>query len=292
MAVDGKTDASGHARVRELLAQVLDERPRFAPGAVWLVGAGPGDPGLLTLDALAALAQADIVVHDALVDERVLKLVRPETEKRFVGKRGGRPSTSQAAITDLLISAAAKGQRVLRLKGGDPFVFGRGGEEMLALAKAGIPHRVVPGMTSGLAALAAAAIPATLRGVNQAIVLTTGHAPTEADTRAWVEFARLGAPLVFYMAIRSLSSIVEAVIAGGLSPTTPAAIIASATLTHQQVVVSTVKELVEASDGIEGPAIVVIGEIVRVRTQLIALASAVHESNRHCAPALETSCGT
>jgi uroporphyrin-III C-methyltransferase len=279
MAADPRRDASGRTRARELLEQLRGaEYPRFSPGEVWLVGAGPGDPGLLTLDALAALFQSDVVVHDALIDERVLQLARPGAERHFVGKRGGRPSASQATITSLLIQAAAKGRRVLRLKGGDPFLFGRGGEEMLALAEAGIPYRVVPGVTSGLAALAVAGIPATMRGVNRAIVLATGHAPTDADTRTWVELARLGVPIVFYMAMRSLRCIVDSLVAGSLPETTPAAVVACATLAHQRVVVSTLERLVEASDGVEGPAIVVIGEIVRLRSQLLALASAARST--------------
>jgi uroporphyrin-III C-methyltransferase len=284
MPTDRKSE---HGRARELLEHIRGEgKMRFSQGEVLLVGAGPGDPGLLTLDALAALTEADDVVYDALVDERVLKLARPEAERHFVGKRGGQPSTSQATITKILIELASKGRRVLRLKGGDPFVFGRGGEEMLALAEAAVPYRVIPGITAGLAALASAGIPATLRGVNQAIVFTTGHAPTEADTRTWTELARLGAPIVFYMAMRSLHSIIDAMIAGGVPDTSPAAVIASATLARQRVVVSTLRGLVEASDGIEGPAIVVVGEIVRVRSQLLSLAAAMHEQNRHSDTAL------
>jgi uroporphyrin-III C-methyltransferase len=276
MAADPKPDFSARNTLRELLEQVRGkDYPQFAPGEVWLVGAGPGDPGLLTLDALSALAQADIVVHDALVDARVLQFARPDAEKRFVGKRGGRPSTSQSAISRLLIEAALGGHRVLRLKGGDPFLFGRGGEEMLALAEAGVPYRVVPGITSGLGALAIAGIPATMRGINQAIVLTTGHAPTDDDTRTWIELARLGAPIVFYMATRTLRTIVESLMAGGLTATTPAAMIASASLPEQKVIVSTLKDLVDASAETEGPAIVVIGQIVNVRTQLLALAETV-----------------
>src|ERR1700723_2514524 len=149
--------------------------PVFVPGTVWLAGAGPGDPGLLTLDALAGLAQADVVVHDALVDERVLALAGPQARREFAGKRGGKPSATQADISERLIVLARGGHRVLRLKGGDPFVFGRGGEEALVLAGAGIPFRVIPGVTSGLAALAAAAIPATMRHINQALIFATGQ---------------------------------------------------------------------------------------------------------------------
>jgi uroporphyrin-III C-methyltransferase len=157
------------------LRSVIAGFPRFEPGHVWLAGAGPGDPGLLTLHALAGLAEADVVVHDALVDARVLALAHPGATLEFAGKRGGKPSPSQGNITDRLVALARANLRVLRLKGGDPCVFGRGGEEALALAAAGIPFRIIPGVTSGLAALTVASIPATLRGVSQA--LDPGHRP-------------------------------------------------------------------------------------------------------------------
>ena len=137
--------------MRDAIDTALAKLPVFEPGHVWLAGAGPGDPALLTLQALAGLAQADVVVHDALVDPRVLALANPGAALEFAGKRGGKPSASQASISDRLIALARSGNRVLRLKGGDPCVFGRGGEEALALAKAGIPFRIIPGVTSGLA---------------------------------------------------------------------------------------------------------------------------------------------
>ncbi len=152
----------------QALTALRGNYPAFAPGEVWLVGAGPGDPGLLTLDALAGLLQADVVVHDALVDARVLALARSGAQLQFAGKRGGKPSIAQEDISAQLVALARRGLRVLRLKGGDPFVFGRGGEEILALAAAGVPFRVVPGVTAGLGGLASACIPATMRGVNQA----------------------------------------------------------------------------------------------------------------------------
>jgi uroporphyrin-III C-methyltransferase len=190
------------------LEAVLRRLPELQPGHVWLAGAGPGDPGLLTLHALAALAQADVVVHDALVDARVLDLAHPDATRVFAGKRGGKPSTDQADITARLVTLAREGRRVLRLKGGDPFVFGRGGEEVLTLAAHGIPFRVIPGITSGLAALTAALIPATLRGANQAILLATGHGAADLAELPggdggldWPAFARLGQPIVLYMAI-------------------------------------------------------------------------------------------
>src|SRR4030088_2080048 len=149
--------------------------PDFPPGEVWLAGAGPGDPGLLTLHALHALRTADDIVHDALVDPRILELAGKQARLIFAGKRGGKPSALQGDINDLLIERARMRQRVLRLKGGDPFVFGRGGEEVLALTRAGIRFRIIPGITSGLAAAALAGIPATMRDTNHAIILMAGR---------------------------------------------------------------------------------------------------------------------
>src|SRR5882724_10659592 len=189
------------------------DAPVLAPGHVWLAGAGPGDPGLLTLDALAGLSQADFVVHDALVDRRVLALAGPQARLEFAGKRGGRPSAEQRDISTRLIELARAGHRVLRLKGGDPCVFGRGGEEALALSAAGVPFRIIPGVTAGLAALAAAAIPATMREVNRAIIFAAGHG-SEGDAFDWGPLARAGAPLVLYMAMRNLAAIADQLMRG------------------------------------------------------------------------------
>ena len=242
--------------------------PVFAPGHVWLAGAGPGDPGLLTLDALAGLAQADVVVHDALVDQRVLALAGPQARLEFAGKRGGKPSALQADISERLIALARAGSRVLRLKGGDPFVFGRGGEEALTLARAGVPFRVIPGVTSGLAALTAAGIPATLRGINRALVFAAGRGAEEEFD--WAPLARAGQPIVLYMVMHNLERIVAAMIEAGLAGDTPAAVIASATTPKQRVLVSSLARL--AADAreqkFEPPAIVVIGDIVKTRTEL------------------------
>lgn len=256
----------------EALALLRGESPVFAAGEVWLVGAGPGDPGLLTLDALAGLVQADVIVHDALVDPRVLALARPEAEIRFAGKRGGKPSTAQEDISAQLVMLAQSGLRVLRLKGGDPFVFGRGGEELLVLAAAGIPFRVFPGVTAGLSGLASAWIPATMRGINQAIILATGHGADEEGGLDWSALARTGQPIVLYMGLRKLESIVAALLRGGLNPTTPAALIASATLARQQILVTTLAALVSDARraGFAAPTVIVIGEIVRLREQLMS----------------------
>ena len=244
--------------------------PVLAPGHVWLAGAGPGDPGLLTLDALAGLQQADAVVYDALVDQRVLALAVKSARLEFAGKRGGKPSATQADISSRLVALARAGQRVLRLKGGDPFVFGRGGEEAMALAAAGIPFRVIPGVTAGLAALAAASIPATLRGVNRALIFAAGHGADEEFD--WAPLARSGAPIVLYMVMHNLERIAAALLQAGLAPHTPAAIIASATTPSQRILVSTLAQLsTEAREQkFEPPAVVVIGEIVNMRPRLLA----------------------
>jgi uroporphyrin-III C-methyltransferase len=252
--------------VRPALDAILGAGPRLQPGEVWLVGAGPGDPALLTLEAVRVLAQAEVVVHDALVDPRVLELAPPHAERVFAGKRGGRPSPAQRDITEQLITLACAGRRVVRLKGGDPFVFGRGGEEVLGLAAAGVPFRIAPGLTAGLAALTAAGLAATQRGVNQAILLATGHPAPDQPEPDWAAMARLGQPIVLYMAVRRLGAISRALIAGGLGPDTPAAIIASATTPGQRVLVSTLGAVAQEAQAAElaAPAIVVIGAIATV----------------------------
>jgi len=244
--------------------------PTIEPGWVWLVGAGPGDPGLLTLHGLNALRSADVVVYDALVDRRVLDLAGPEAERIFAGKRGGKPSPKQHDISQRLIALARDGRRVLRLKGGDPFVFGRGGEEALALVEAGIPFRVVPGVTSGIGGLAYAGIPATHRDVNAAVTFITGHSLTGAvpDGLDWPALAR-GAPvLVFYMAIKHLGEIVSKLTGAGRPPDDAVALISNATTEKQQVVVTRLDRAVEASRTVEPPALVVVGDVVRLRPAL------------------------
>src|SRR5919108_4885192 len=266
-------------RVASLLqAQSMNERratavmradaPVLAPGHVWLAGAGPGDPGLLTLDALAGLSQADVVVHDALVDRRVLALASPQARLEFAGKRGGRPSAEQRDISTRLIELARAGHRVLRLKGGDPCVFGRGGEEALALKAAGVPFRIIPGVTAGLAGLTAAAIPATFRGMNRALILAAGYGADD-DGLDWAALARTGQPIVLYMAMRNLATIADRLMRGGLPPGTPAAVIVSATTADERVVVSTLERVAADAQDLATPAIIVIGEIVRLRERLI-----------------------
>ncbi len=253
--------------------------PVLQPGQVWLAGAGPGDRGHLTLHALCGLIQADVIVYDALVDPGVLDLARPEASLEFAGKRGGRPSIHQSDISARLVSLARDGRRVLRLKGGDPYVFGRGAEEALVLAGAGIPFRIVPGLTAGLAGLAAAGIPATVRGVNQAIVLATGHgAEGEDDPVAsldWTALARLGQPIVLYMAVRNLGAIARRLMDGGMAPDMPAAAISRAATPEQRLLVgdlATLPGLLERMP-LPTPALIVIGGIVTMRDALGGLAA-------------------
>lgn len=245
--------------------------PEFHPGEVWLVGAGPSDPLLLTILATHALRMADYIVHDALVDTRILDLARPQAVLHFAGKRGGKPSPHQDGINDVLVAVAKTGSRVVRLKGGDPFVFGRGGEEVAALARAGIPFRIVPGITSGLAAAALAGIPATTRETNHAVILATGHLAVDDHSMAhWESLARVGQPIILYMAMSNLAKITLAFKRGGLPDDTPVAIVASASTSTERVVETCLRDAVAAAEveRIEPPAIVVVGNIAALRRRL------------------------
>ena len=250
----------------------LPEMPAFEAGSVWLVGAGPGDPGLLSLLALHALRAADVVVFDALVSEEVLALARPEAAREYAGKRGGKPSPRQPDITKQLIAHAQSGRRVLRLKGGDPCLFGRGGEEALALAAAEVPFRLVPGITAALGGLAYAGIPMTDRTINSSVTFITGHkvGGEVPDAIDWAALAA-GAPvLIVYMALHNLPLIAAKLTAAGLAPETPVALISKATTPAQRVLESTLGACADEADaaGIEAPCIVVIGEVVRLRQAL------------------------
>jgi uroporphyrin-III C-methyltransferase len=241
--------------------------PRFEPGTVWLVGAGPGDVGLLTLHALNGLRQADCVVYDALVGDAILDLAGPHAVQEFAGKRGGMPSPRQGDISERLIELARAGRRVLRLKGGDPFVFGRGGEEALALVEAGIRFRIVPGITAGIGGLAYAAIPATTRDTNKAVILATGHSAGGAlDTCDWAALARTGLPIILYMGMTFLDGIAADLVQGGLAPDTPVAIVTDATTPRQRVLITALDRAKAdaAAHGLGAPAIVAIGAIVRL----------------------------
>ena len=244
--------------------------PEMAPGEVWLVGAGPGDPRLLTVMAIHALRSADTIVYDALVDARILRLARDGAETHFAGKRGGRPSPHQRDINELIVAEAGKGRRVLRLKGGDPFVFGRGGEEAHALVRAGVPFRIVPGLTSGLAALALAGIPATTRETNHAVILAAGHRAEGDSARAWEALAATGQPIILYMALAQLREITAAFLRAGMSPATPAAIVSHATIENEKIVDTRLADLVADAEahGVEAPAVIVVGAIAGLRAAL------------------------
>jgi len=248
------------------------ELPEFEPGWVWLAGAGPGDPALMTVATWHALRFADVVLYDALVDPRVLDLASRGAECIFAGKRGGRPSCRQGDITDDLVRLARENRRVLRLKGGDPFVFGRGAEEAQGLVAAGIPFRLIPGVSAGVGGLAYAGIPLTHRAINQAVTFVTGHdlkgqVPSRVD---WGAIARGSPVIVLYMALSHLGEISRRLIAEGRSPEEPLAIVAKATSAQQRVIESTLADCEQAvvRHGIEPPALVVIGEVVRLRRQL------------------------
>jgi uroporphyrin-III C-methyltransferase len=248
------------------------DMPKLEPGWVWLAGAGPGDPGLLTLLALHALRQADVIVHDALVSDGVLALRRPGCDLEYAGKRGGRPSPRQADISHRLVFLARAGKRVLRLKGGDPLVFGRGGEEALALVEAGVPFRIVPGISSGIGGLAYAGIPVTHRDTNSAVTFITGHDLTGAvpERLDWDALAR-GAPvLVIYMALKHLNRIAERLLAAGRPADQAVAIVSKAATPDQRVLETTLERCAAeaAAENIEPPCVIAIGEVVRLRAGL------------------------
>jgi len=246
--------------------------PALEKGHVWLVGAGPGDPGLLTLHAANALRQADVIVHDALVNGACLSLARPGAMLEYAGKRGGKPSPKQRDISLRLVELARTGQRVLRLKGGDPFVFGRGGEEALTLVEHNIPFRIVPGITAGIGGLAYAGIPATHREVNHAVTFLTGHDSSGAvpDRIDWEAIGRGSPVIVMYMAMKHIGRIAANLIAAGRSPDEPVAFVCNAATAGQQVLETTLAraEADAAAAGLEPPAIVVVGEVVRLRPSL------------------------
>jgi uroporphyrin-III C-methyltransferase len=253
--------------------------PAFEPGWVWLVGAGPGDPGLLTLHALEGLRRADVIVYDALVNSAVLELAGPGATLEYAGKRGGRPSPQQPDISRRLVRLAGERKKVLRLKGGDPFVFGRGGEEATALVEAGVPFRVVPGITAALAGLAYAGIPATHRDTNSVITFLTGHntAGVVPDTIDWKAVATGSPVIVMYMALKHLAPIRERLLAAGRRPEEAMAVVSQATVPTQRVLETSLGTCVAdtAEAAIDPPAIVVLGEVVRMRQLLLSLTGAV-----------------
>lgn len=245
--------------------------PTLEPGWVWLCGAGPGDPGLLTLHGLNALRQSDVIVYDALVEPSILGWA-PQAKHIYAGKRGGKPSAKQRDISLRLVDLARAGKRVLRLKGGDPFVFGRGGEEAQTLVQHGIPIRIIPGISAGIGGLAYVGIPVTHRDVNQSVTFVTGHdqsgaAPSSLD---WTSISKGSQVIVIYMGMKHIGRIAASLIAAGRPLSEPAVVVTSATTDAQHVLETTLGTIgVDiAAAGVEPPSIICIGRSVLMRQVL------------------------
>ncbi len=240
------------------------------PGEVQLVGTGPGDPELLTLRALRLIQLADVVLYDNLVGDAILALLPPAAERIYVGKRRSQHALRQEAINALMVELARAGRRVLRLKGGDPFIFGRGGEEIETLSAAGIPFQVVPGITAALGAAASTGIPLTHRELAQACTFVTGSLQDGSMDLDWPALARPRQTLVIYMGLLALPTLCERLIAHGRAPDTPAAVIQQATLPQQRLVVGTLQSLPQqvADAGLRAPTVILVGEVVALHHQL------------------------
>lgn len=250
---------------------VLGGQTSGRAGVVWLVGAGPGDPELLTLKALKLLQQADVVVHDRLTPQPILELAGPGARLIDVGKRKSRHTLPQDGINELLVGLAREGLNVVRLKGGDPFVFGRGGEELQACRAAGVECHVVPGVSSGIAAGAAAGAPLTHRGLAQAVTFVTGHASSGAEPDLdWASLAKANQTLVVYMGLTTAPQIAGRLIGAGRAPSTPALIVERASLPDEVRILTTLAGLGEAARGLDGPAILIVGEVSALADTQIA----------------------
>ena len=233
-----------------------------AKGVVWLVGAGPGDPELLTLKALRLLQAADVVVHDRLTPQPILDLASPNARMIDVGKRKSHHTLPQEGINALLVGLAREGLNVVRLKGGDPFLFGRGGEELEYCRAAGVEAHVVPGVTAALAAAAGAGAPLTHRGLAQAVTFVTGHAASGGEPDLdWVSLARINHTVAVYMGLSTASRIAERLIAAGRAASTPVAVVENASLPNERRILATLGGLGEAVRGLDGPALLIVGEV-------------------------------
>ena len=246
------------------------QAPARRIGEVYLIGAGPGDPDLLTLKAARLLQQADVILYDRLVPETIVARARRDAERIYVGKEAGNHHVTQERIHELLIEHALAGKRVCRLKGGDPFVFGRGGEELEALVRHRIPFTVVPGITAALGAAAYAGIPLTHRDHAQSVTFVTGHTRDQGVPIDWRELSRPGQTVVFYMGLSQLRTIFASLLAAGARPELPAAVIANATLPEQQTTVGTLATLAQQVEeqGVVSPALLIVGDVVGLRTTL------------------------
>ena len=239
------------------------------PGKVYLVGAGPGDPGLMTVRGLRLLRDAQVVVYDQLVNPVLLEEVAVDAQRIFVGKQAGRHCIAQSDINSVLIDYARRGFDVVRLKGGDPFVFGRGGEEAEALADADIPFEIVPGVSSAVAVPAYAGIPLTHRDYASSFAVVTGHEAVKSKSSVdWAKLATAVDTLVILMGLHNLPLIVAKLVANGRSADTPVAVIHQGTTEQQQTVIGTLSDIVEKSAALKAPALIVVGEVVRLADKL------------------------
>ena len=268
--------------------------PKLLPGWVWLCGAGPGDAGLMTLHALNAVRQADVIVYDALVNPVILDWAAPEAERIYAGKRGGTASPKQKDISLQLVDLAREGKRVVRLKGGDPYVFGRGGEEAQALVQHGVPIRIVPGISAGIGGLAYAGIPVTHRDVNQAVTFVTGHDQSgkTPDALDWAAISRGSQVIVIYMGMRHITRIANILMDAGRKRDEPVAVISDATGPDQRVLETTLEKVADdiATAGMKPPAMICIGRAVLMRQVLDWQAMANGEVPRNTDP-LQIGCG-
>ena len=254
-------------------------------GKVWLVGAGPGDPDLLPVTALRLLQSADVVVHDRLTPPALTDLARPDARLIDVGKRKSRHTLPQDDIHQLLVALGREGLKVVRLKGGDPFVFGRGGEELAALREAGIEAEAGPGVTSALAAAAGAAVPLTHRGLAQAVTFVTGHAAVKDGEAGepdldWAVLSRPNHTVVIYMGVTTATMLAERLIAAGRAPSTPVLVVENASRPEERRVLTRLAELPKAAAGLDGPALLVIGEVAALADVEPLIATAVQAERR------------
>ncbi|WP_305368882.1 uroporphyrinogen-III C-methyltransferase [Photobacterium leiognathi] len=262
--------------------QLLKQDDKGSKGRVSLVGAGPSDPELLTVKALRALEQADVVVYDRLVSQEVIALANPNAEHIYVGKRCGKPSLTQAEINEILVDRAIQGNYVVRIKGGDPLIFGRGGEEGIALVEAGIKYEFIPGITAAIGCAASAYIPLTYREVSRSVTLVTGHV-AKGSFDAWSQLVANGQTLVFYMGLEKAADIQQQLISAKLHPNTPIAIICHGCSDNQMVYVEKLDGLATLAQELKGesPALIIIGEVVALRKQLQSVSECLLKQMSH-----------
>jgi uroporphyrin-III C-methyltransferase len=259
---------------------LLDGKRAASPGVVWLVGAGPGDPDLLTVKALKVLQRADVVVHDGLVSDEILALAPSSARRISVAKRKSRHSYSQDEINRMLVAFALEGLTVVRLKGGDPFIFGRGGEELEAARAAGVECNVVPGVTAALAAAADAGAPLTHRGSAQAVTFVTGHAASGGEPDLdWASLARANHTVVIYMGLSMAAPIAGRLMAAGRAGSTPALIVENASRADERRIVTTLSGLAAEAAALSGPALLIVGEAMALAQGSEAVATLLKEAH-------------